>query len=457
MTMKLDDATLEKTIREVEKELPQRVIPLAPEKETTLEEWRGAIQENFPELLFPAEVGLSVIAQLLIKDITNPFGLVYIDVPSAGKTITLNFFSEIEELVYASDNFSPAAFVSQAANVKKRDLAKVDLLPKIRYKTMLIRDLAPIFGGRDDDLMKNMGILTRIFDGEGLWLDGGVHGGRGYKGDYPFMFLAGSTPITPRVWKLMGNFGSRLFFLGINSQEKDEKVLAKQLKSKAVREKEKISRAATRDFIASLWQRHPNGIEWDTAKDKEELLIIVARIAKLLARLRGSINAWKEKWDNAEYDHTVPIKEMPDRLNQLLYNCARGHATVCGRSEITEEDIGMILRVALDSAPPNRIKTFHSLLDNGGTISTNDLIEKIKCSRPTALKEMEILKILELVEIEGDDEESVGRPEKIMRLKKDFEWFLSEECFKLRGQEKPVVAPEAGGDLLTEPDAVLDL
>ncbi|MBI2405333.1 hypothetical protein HYV22_04145, partial [Candidatus Gottesmanbacteria bacterium] len=209
-------------------------------------------------------------------------------------------------------------------------------------------------------------------------------------------------------------------------------------------------------FIASLWQKHPNGIEWDNAKDEEKLLVVVARIAKLLARLRGSINAWKEKWDNAEYDHTVPIKEMPDRLNQLLYNCARGHAAVCGRNAITQEDIGMILRIALDSAPPNRIKTFHSLLDNGGTISTNELIEKIKCSRPTALKEMEILKILELVEIEGDDEESVGRPEKVMKLKKDFEWFLSEECFKLRGREKPAVASKQEDNLSTESDAVLD-
>ena len=186
-------------------------------KKMRIQDWRDEISKHFPEFVLPAEIALSVLCQLLIEDISNPFGLVFIGMPSSGKTITLNFFSELTDLVYTTDNFSPASFVSHASNVKREQLEKIDLLPRIKDKVLIVRDLAPILGKRDDDLLTCMGYLTRVFDGEGLQIDSGLHGQRGYTGDYLFMFLAASTPIAPRVWKVMGNFGSRLFFFYVNS------------------------------------------------------------------------------------------------------------------------------------------------------------------------------------------------------------------------------------------------
>src|SRR3989338_8185778 len=105
--------------------LPNRIKKVErPERTVYFDQWRQTIEDNFPELLFPAEVSLSVVAQILIKDITNPFALVLVDVPSAGKTITINFFSEIDVLTYATDKFTPASFVSNATNVKREDLPK---------------------------------------------------------------------------------------------------------------------------------------------------------------------------------------------------------------------------------------------------------------------------------------------------------------------------------------------
>jgi hypothetical protein len=411
-------------------------------KAVTLDKWRSAIAEHFPDLVFPAEVGLSVIAQLLINDIKNPFGLVYIDVPSAGKTITLNFFSEMKEITYYTDNFSAAAFVSQAANVKKEKLGDVDLLPRIQNKTLIVRDLAPIFGSGDENLLKTMGILTRVFDGEGLWLDGGVHGRRGYEGEYLFMFLGGSTPIAPRVWKFMGNFGSRLLFVGINSKEKNEDMLAAQLTNTTIRNKEKQCKKATTSFLKTLWAQFPDGINWQSIHEPKEAMRIIARTAKLLARLRGTVNVWKDNTIDESYEHTIPIKEMPDRINQLLYNLTRGHAVVRGEKNINMEDISVILRVALDSAPLTRIKLFKALLDNRGILTTENVMKQLKCSRPTALKEMEVLNVLELVELEGDGSGEPGRPEKVMCLKDDLSWFISDECYRLRGVEIPQDTPE---------------
>src|SRR3989344_6309210 len=280
------------------------------------ETWAEEIFRQFPELLKPAEIALSVICQLKIQDIKNPFALVFVDVPSSGKTITLNMFSSLAELVYTTDNFTPASFVSHAANIPKKKLHEVDLLPKIKGRVLIVRDLATIFGEREEDLLKNLGVLTRVLDGEGLELESGLHGKRGYKGYYCFMLLAGSTPIPPRVWKMSGNLGSRLFFCQIRSKEKGENELADQLVDKSWLQKQDICKNATKEYVEKIWKEFPDGIDWNKAQDPREFLKVIGRCAKLLARLRATINVWEERWvrdEKESYKYTDPIIEKPDR------------------------------------------------------------------------------------------------------------------------------------------------
>lgn len=431
------DKSFEKIKAETKEPKPQeneRFINLVPKIPIYIEEWRGIISDNFPDLLVPSETGLSVIAQLLIEDIKNPFALVFVDVPSSGKTITLNFFSTLKDLIYTTDNFTPASFVSHSANTKKEQLVKNDMLPQIKYKTLIIRDLAPIFAKRDEDVQAMLGILIRVLDGEGLETNSGLYGKRGYVGDYLFMLLSASTPIRPRIWKVMGNLGSRLFFINIDGIEKDETALANQLKN-SCRDKEIMCREATEEFIKTLWNKYPKGVFWNKENDDQQLMEIIARFAKILAKLRSSINVWEESFGQKKYNHTQPITEMPDRLNQLIYNLMRGHALICGRENITHDDLKIVSRVALDSAPPNRSKIFKRLIQNNGQLATNEVIDILRCSRPTALKLMEELAILEIVDTEGnmhDETDSFGgRPEQRIILKEKYVWFISEECKEL--------------------------
>ena len=422
------------------------------EREIKFAEWQETIKSNFPDLLFPAEFGLSIIAQILIKEITNPFSLVLVDVPSAGKTITINFFSEIDGLTYATDKFTPASFVSNAANVKKEKLPDIDLLPRLKYKMFLIRDLSTIFSKRDEDLNECLGLLTRVLDGEGLNADTGVHGQRHYVGEYLFMILAGSTPIPPRVWKMMGNLGSRLFFLNMGVKEKSEEELAEQITTLSYKEKEKICRTATRNFLYTLWNKYPDGVDWNKIQDKQEDKIIIARCAGLLAKLRGVINVWKE-WgtDGTEYSYNPPTIEKPDRINQLFYNICRGHALVCGRTQINRDDLKLIVELAIDSSPTTRAKLFRKLLENGGAMKTSDVETALRCSKPTALKEMETLKILGICYITQDSYGEVGEPEKTIHLSDDFKWFLTDECRAIRGL--PVIQKQE----MEEQDTLTDL
>ena len=414
---------------------PERIKKVEKvEREVVFDEWENTIKYNFQDLVFPAEVSLSIISQLLIKDVTNPFALVLVDVPSAGKTIAINFFAEIEGLTYATDKFTPASFVSNSANIKKKDLKDIDLLPRLRYKMFLIRDLATLFSKRDDDLNECLGTLTRVLDGEGFNADTGVHGQRHYTGEYLFMILAGSTPISPRVWRMMGSLGSRLFFLNMNSKDKTDEELVHQLTTTAYKEKEKVCRKITQDFLLTLWHKHQEGVDWNKDADPRELLLIIAKCAGLLAKLRGVIQVWKEKNDDGvEYGHTVPVIEKPDRINQLFYNLCRGHALVCGRTQINEEDLRLIIELAIDSAPTIRAKLFRLLIENGGQLKTSDVEKYLHCSKPTALKEMETLRILGVCFSTFDVHAPQGQDEKIIKLGKDYEWFITDEARQLRG------------------------
>ena len=134
------------SVADVAKTIPTEPCrPLRLESPATtmdFNQWQAVITANFPAYVRPAEICASVVAQLLLNDVTNPFALALVDVPSSGKTITLNFF-DVPTLAYTTDNFTPASFVSHASNVKREELDKVDMLPRIRYRTLIVRDLAP--------------------------------------------------------------------------------------------------------------------------------------------------------------------------------------------------------------------------------------------------------------------------------------------------------------------------
>lgn len=437
------DTFIQLARRVTKTEVGGRVKPvLHPYRQTTFDEWRGVITSNFPDLLFPAEICASIIAQILIHEIANPFALVLVGAPSGGKTICINFFDAIDELTYATDKFTPASFVSNAMNVKREKLAELHLLPRIKHKAFLVRDLATLFSKRDDDLNECLGILTRVLDGEGLSTDTGVHGRQNLSGEYLFMMIAASTPLPTRLWKMMGSLGSRLFFFSIKSREKQVQELVSQLKNTAFKEKERACRNTTRNFLYTLWDANKDGIVWNRDADPNEVVAVIARCAKLLAKLRGVISVWKEKRRDdgeIEFDYTPPVIENPDRISILFYNLCRGHAVVKGRRQIDSDDLRLIVELAVDSAPTTRAKLFRELIDHGGKMTTSQVEIRLDCSKPTALKEMRTLEALGVCTMEEIASGQVGQPAYLIQLKEDFEWFLSDECRIIRGvQDVPI-------------------
>jgi len=93
----------------------------------------------------------------------------------------------------------------------------------------------------------------------------------------------------------------------------------------------------------------------------------------------------------------------------------------------------LLIEVTLSSAPYDRVNAFKYLLQNGGSVTTSDLMRDLKCSRRTAIRSMKTLEILELVDLEKTpiETEAGTRTGYTMRLKDEFKWFTSSEFKKL--------------------------
>ena len=264
---------------------------------------RNAVQANFSSLWPAVEVGLTACATLLLKDNANPVAVIYVGPPSSGKTTVARMFEGFtvdgQPLTYRSDKFTHASFVSHSANATKKDLEKnINLLPKIPHKIFITPELAPIFNGKENELVDRFAIITRVMDGQGLTTDSGTHGQIDCSGDYLFTWLGCTTPFSPSVWKVMGNLGSRLFFLLLDFAA-DTKVydLVQGMKN-PIKSHDAVDlcRHEVQNFLEPLFHNNGGvrGIQWDTQSDSESCLEHIACCATLLANLRTPIIQKKE-------------------------------------------------------------------------------------------------------------------------------------------------------------------
>jgi Mn-dependent DtxR family transcriptional regulator len=126
---------------------------------------------------------------------------------------------------------------------------------------------------------------------------------------------------------------------------------------------------------------------------------------------------------------------------QQLMNLAKGHALLTGRNYVTIDDLPMIVKVVLSTAPMERVSIFDTLLAYNGSLTTNQITEFLDVSKPTALRTMTELKALGLVDMKEQliqCEDGIKRNVMVISLKKEqFDWFLSEEFKTLRQGFKP--------------------
>jgi len=397
-------------------------IDLITQISLDINEVKEGVEGNFPSLWFYIEACLAAVATLLINDIKDPASLVLLGSSSCGKGTTLSVFKSCP-LTYWSDDFTAQAFLPLTANLSEDELRKIDLIRKIKDKTLIVPELAPIFQERADKLRKTIAILTRVFDGEGLRRDGGTHPQRMFSGECRFTLLAATTPPHEGLWKILGKLGNRLCFIHFpdsRSYSTTEDFIEAYLVETAYKDKIEAVRGIVNSYLTELF--NAERLEWDRSNDPRELLMKIAQLAELSGRLRGLIPS--NRLHNGTYDRGFPEIEQPERFTTLLINLARGRALIHGRRNIDNSDLELVKKVALSSCYEGRYRLIQYLIENEGEAVTEEVEDLLGCAKSTALSLIEDLTILGVVERVREPIHGGGRVI-IIRLKEPYLSLLS--------------------------------
>jgi len=374
--------------------------------ETDLKEVVLNIHKNFPDspqMIDATLTCLAVMDTLLISGLSHCIGLNLVGPSASSKSAVLSFFVGLI-ITLRVDNFTSRAFVTHYAGISREELEKIDLLSKLPGKCMIISDLAPLFTSSMEDLIQNIGVLTRIFDGQGYQSASGVYGMRGYTGRLIFSWLGATTPLPYRVWEALNRLGSRFVFLNMGEQVSSKDGLVGMLREGDLGGKVDNCSAVIREFMEALWKLHggTGNVKWDTKADDKNLLIEISKMAIDVVNWRGIIQR------EDETGHNPPLIESPQRLVSTLYYIAQGCALIYGRTQLALADLKIVRAIAYSSMPQDRRLIREALLVRG-FLTSEEVEGTIGCSRPTAHKVMGELKALGLVILEGSPRQHVIR------------------------------------------------
>lgn len=426
---------------------------------------RKIMEMHYPEAWPMMEFCLSVKSILNVLNLTLPFMGVIVAPPASMKTMVIQLFRKYPNTFY-TDSFTPSSLVSHNAALTEEQLEKVDMLPKMKDKVVLVPEMAPLFTANDDDLQKVMGIITRINDGHGLENDSGAHGHRKY-GDTMFVCIGAVVEIPPRIWKLLGTLGHKIYFLRPSLRKKTIWELKKIAKNNNFSAINKEIEDALLDYLKTFdaapeingkikIENNVVKIKWNEGieEGQDKSIEHIAQLANMLASLRGTVSVSQSKYvnhknynennspqqprqaDGQDYDTDIPTTEIASRATILLRNLAIGHAISQGRDHLILEDVPIAVEVALSTSPIRRVKLLDLLIkSDNGELTTSQITTRLSVSQPVATRTMREFDALGIADISAVGE--YGNSELVIKLRQEFEWFRSEEFLKLKGDFVP--------------------
>jgi hypothetical protein len=386
------------------------------------------IDKYYPALLKTVHACLSVCVTISLKNKPKPLSVI-LETPSGyGKTAVLQMFFPppnpkngkwfLEDYIYRSDKFTPKSFVTHAANVKKADLEKIDLLPKLRDKILITKELAPIFRGRETEMQDNFSILISILDGKGFTSDSGSQGTRGYKEAIIFNWLGATTPLPAKTHRLISQLGTRLLFFEVPVSEPTEEELLNYAQKNDAGAAEVECATTVNTFLMEFFDKHPKGsINQDSFSFPDDLLRRLVKWAMFLVKARSEV-----KYDKSD-DEWEPIATLPPegawKVINYFKEIAMGHALINGRRVINELDLELVTHVAISSVPGHLRNVIKQLRINDSLTST--LGEQLcAVSRPTIRKYFRELEILGIVGLtHGDD---FANEPHVVKLTSKYQW-----------------------------------
>lgn len=423
-------------------------LPVPVQKMASMEEWstlvkkkydnlEQVVKDNLPSLWLALEFVLSIRSIMNIAGVTLPWFGIILGRASSLKTAAIEILRDTINTFY-TDIFTPKAFVSNSTAVSKDKLVHIDMLPKVKNTLFLVSELSSMFTKKEEEVQETLGIFTRLADGHGLQTNTGAHGSRGYRDIY-FNMVAAAVDIPYKVYKLLGYLGPKLYFIRLPKTAKTEDQYLTEMYADEYPIKIGKVREALNDYL-NVFASCPDmqmeegtklsRIPWTKDDDRQASRFII-RSALLLSHLRAVVTTFGDTYGHGgtDYAYATAQIEEPSRAITQLRNLARGHALSQGRTHLSMEDIPIIIKVSLSTAPIDRVNVFDLLIAHKGTLKTSIIEKSLNMSDTTAKRTMTELKAIELVD---KPKPNTSNEELTIILKEDFKWFLDEEFAKLR-------------------------
>jgi MoxR-like ATPase len=345
---------------------------------------------------------------LCIDGLKSCFGLIVVGQSGTGKTTALRAFKGLNGQFYRTDDVTPAAFVSHDSSKTEEELQQDDLLPKIKHQTVLNPEMANWFSGDWDTRSDKWATLIRVMDGGGYTRNSGTQGERGYTGNYRFNFVGATTPLEERNWETMSHAGNRFLFHEMPAKADEDVYDDIYYSETEYGDKVRAIQEVVQDFLTDRWKQigGPEAVDWPSKLD-EQIGENLRYLSELVRHARAPADG---------------KPESPHRLAGSLRNLARGHAILCGRREITVEDLEVCARVALSTMPAKRRPIVREAvqLQPGEELLRTDVMDRLEVSRPTAGKRMDLVDTLGIgATVKADVQ---GGQTKVLVPEPDFIW-----------------------------------
>lgn len=364
----------------------------------------AAFNKNYPALLPALKVALAVCIGLAFKEKTKPLSLILENPSGRGKSTVIESFFPVEakafakmtDYVYRSDVFTPKSFVTNAANMTDAARQKIDLLPKLKNKYLLTKELAPIFRGQEKDLIEMFKILISILDGKGFMTNTGL-ASRGYSEAIVFNWLGATTPLPRKAFKTMNQLGTRLLFYETQVADFQEGDLIAYAKRNDVSDAAAKCNRAVNRFVIEFYKRHPHGsVSFNSVAISDPQYERIVKLANFLVKARAEVNRERE---NGNYKPVgVKASEGPHKIINYFKEIICALALIHERMAVNDDDMAQIRHIAISSTP-NHLRPMIWELATKGEFTTKRGAELCQMSDTTISerysKELELLGIIE--------------------------------------------------------------
>lgn len=297
------------------------------------------------------------LAALLDREISgDPVWLYLIAPPGGVKSELLRCFRCYDK-GYTLDTLTPATFVSGLAE-KNKDTGEREpvagILQDLNGKTVIVKDFTTILNSSEETKTEIYGQLRSIYDGYYEKAFGTMR--MKVSIEAVIGLLVGVTPVIDKYTRMQSALGERFLKIRNNPDrwKAAERALSNEGKEHQMREE--LNRA-TESYLKSLSFETIPTITDEQAQD-------ILRMGMYVGFMRA--NVWESYESGRIIDMELMGSEVPTRLAKQFKHLVKLLAIVRGRTEVTEDDMRTLSRVARDTAEAKKQAIIDHYVEHGG-------------------------------------------------------------------------------------------